>query len=257
MSIVMYDRFKFTLDSRLRETYKCAGQYDTFYLEKPSSLSQDLLVYIGDYTKPIANLRFTKLVKTTKFTELRFEWSQATNVDVEIVLGNPETFYPMAQPVGLVGEVGVKDSSDNRINPATKEQLPSSLTSQGNLKVSVNEQGVVLSVRDTHDMLVIRSSVSIGAGGDGNVDITVPSGELWEVGLSNHIGSGADISLTGIWVSPDGGVTWYPVKSSHIGNGEKLYVTGGNKVRGSFHNAGAGAETAYLCLIGRKLKVGV
>jgi len=120
------------------------------------------------------------------------------------------------------------------------------------LPVSVNAQAITVKVKDTLAMLCAQASASIPAGGDGNVSITVPSGEMWEIQFSNGIGSGADVSLKEIDVSPDGGTTYYPVTASHLSNA-RLVVTSGNVVRATFHNSGSSAETAYLNIVGRKL----
>ena len=120
------------------------------------------------------------------------------------------------------------------------------------LPVSVNAQAITVKVKDTLAMLCAQASASIPAGGDGNVSITVPSGEMWEIQFSNGIGSGADVSLKEIDVSPDGGTTYYPVTASHLSNA-RLVVTSGNVVRATYHNAGTAAETAYLNIVGRKL----
>jgi hypothetical protein len=120
------------------------------------------------------------------------------------------------------------------------------------LPVSVNAQSITVKVKDTLAMLCASASASIAAGGDGNVTITVSSGEVWEIQFTNHIGSGADVSLKEIDVSPDGGTTYYPVSTSHLSNA-RLVVTAGNVVRATFHNSGSSAETAYLNVVGRKL----
>jgi hypothetical protein len=120
------------------------------------------------------------------------------------------------------------------------------------LPVSVNAQAITVKVKDTLAMLCASASASVAAGGDGNVNITVSSGETWEVQFTNNIGSGADVSLKEIDVSPDGGTTYYPVSTSHLSN-SRLVITSGNVVRATFHNAGAAAETAYLNVVGRKL----
>jgi hypothetical protein len=121
------------------------------------------------------------------------------------------------------------------------------------LRVQIVGSDIVILVRDTRDMLCARASVSIAAGGDGSISITVPSGETWEIQFTNHIGSGVDITLTRIEVSPDGGVTFYPVSASHLSNA-RLIVTGGNVIRALYHNAGTGAETAYLTIVGRRIQ---
>jgi hypothetical protein len=124
------------------------------------------------------------------------------------------------------------------------------------LPVDIQDQYVVVAVRETEDMLATSASLSIAAGATDNVDIAVPAGELWEVTYTNHIGSDADISLNYIAVSPDGGTTFYPVSAAHISAGQ-VYVSEGNVIRGNFTNAGAVAETAVLNVVGRKLKVSV
>ena len=120
------------------------------------------------------------------------------------------------------------------------------------LPVSVNAQAVTVKVKDTLAMLCASASASIPAGEDGVVSITVPSNEMWEVQFTNQIGSGSDVSLVEIYVSPDGGTTFYPVAASHLSN-SRLVVTAGNVVRAKFHNSGSSAETAYLNIVGRKL----
>jgi hypothetical protein len=122
--------------------------------------------------------------------------------------------------------------------------------------VDIQGQYVILAVTQTEDMLATQASAVILAGGSGNVELTVPSGELWEITVTNHAGSGADISLNYIEVSPDGGTTYYQVKTSHI-SGEPVWVSAGNIIRANYSNAGAVDETAYLTVIGRKLKVSV
>jgi len=118
--------------------------------------------------------------------------------------------------------------------------------------VDIQDQYIVLKARTTADMLVTQASATIAAGGDGNVDITVPSDELWEITFTNHEGSGADISLNALYLSPDGGSTFYYLSGSHL-SGQSVWVSEGNIIRASFHNAGASDETAYLTVIGRKI----
>jgi len=120
--------------------------------------------------------------------------------------------------------------------------------------VDIQGQTIVVAVTQTHAQLNGRVSVSVPAGGDATVDVTVPYGEVWEINITNHLDSGADITLNRLYVSPDGGNTFYSLSNSHL-NGQSIYITGGNKLRASFHNAGTSAETAYLNYFGRKLKV--
>jgi len=87
-----------------------SGVYDTIYLEKPSVLGQDLYVYINRDPEPIANFRYTKVVKTSKFNRLLFKWDSATDTEVEIVIGNPENFTPVSQNIGSQ-EVGIVSDS--------------------------------------------------------------------------------------------------------------------------------------------------
>jgi len=115
------DRITFTLDSSLRYNYPCLpGKYDTIYLEKPAALDQDLWVYVDGGAKPIANLKYTKVVKTHFFSRVTFIWDTASGIEVQIVFGNPESFLPTPQ---ILGSVGLRDTSDNAINPATEDTL--------------------------------------------------------------------------------------------------------------------------------------
>jgi hypothetical protein len=120
--------------------------------------------------------------------------------------------------------------------------------------VDIQSQYITLLVRFTSAMLATSASASIAAGGDGTVSVTVSSGEMWEICFTNHIGSGADISLTKIDVSPDGGTTYVPVSTSHLSS-SRLVVSAGNIIRATYHNSGSNAETAYLNVVGRKLVV--
>lgn len=119
--------------------------------------------------------------------------------------------------------------------------------------IDIQGQAIVIVVRDTKDMLCAKGSVDIAAGGTGTVTITASSGEIWEIQFTNHIGSGADISLALIEISPDAGTTFYPVSASHLTNA-RLILTGGNIIRATFKNAGTITETAVFNVVGRKLQ---
>jgi len=49
--------------------------------------------------------------------------------------------------VGRLGAVQILDAAGATINPALKEQLPATLTTAGNLKISIQEQAINLNVR--------------------------------------------------------------------------------------------------------------
>lgn len=171
---------------------------------------------------------------------------------------------PLSLVIPLKWDAALKKWVLSKIGVATEEtledvrdRLPSSLTLSGNLRVSIQEQNAIVYVRDTLGMLVQRASVAVGPGGTGVVTLTVPSNEIWEVGITNNIGSGAHISLVEIDVSPDGGTTFYAVKTAHIGSGEKLYITPGNMLKATFQNTGAAIEYAYFTVVGRRLKYAV
>jgi len=118
--------------------------------------------------------------------------------------------------------------------------------------VDIQDQVKALLVRFVAEMLATSASTTIEAGATGSISMTVPSGQIWEVQFTNHVGSGPDISLTLIEVSPNGGTTFIPVSTSHLVNAN-LIVTAGNVVRATFSNAGASAETAVLNVVGRRL----
>jgi hypothetical protein len=107
----------------------------------------------------------------------------------------------------------------------------------------------------TTAMAIKQTSGSITSGVTANFDIVIPSGELWEINWTNHYGSGADVSLVALYVSPDGGTTWYQFSTTHLDGRQKLYITGGNKIRAALKNAGAASETGVFTIIGRKLRV--
>ena len=118
--------------------------------------------------------------------------------------------------------------------------------------VDIQGQYIILVVKQVKDMLAYSKSATIAAGGSGNIDITVPSGEIWEIRDTNQDGSGADISLDAIYVSPDGGSTFILVSTSHLSN-HPIYVSEDNIIRASFSNSGTSDETAVFNVIGRKL----
>jgi len=99
---------------------------------------------------------------------------------------------------------------------------------------------------------VLEGSATILAGGSGNVDIGPPAGFHAVIFLTNHLDSGANISLN--YLAYFDGTTETKMKTSHIGSGAVIFIEDGHKLRGNFSNAGAADETAYLRAFGKLIK---
>ena len=100
------------------------------------------------------------------------------------------------------------------------------------------------------EMLVEEKSMDIPAGESRYIVFICPHYEAWTIQYTNSIGSGADITLNRIEVSPDRGMNWYPVSQAHID--WPLFISPRNAIRALFTNSGTDTETAYFRLFGSK-----
>ena len=100
------------------------------------------------------------------------------------------------------------------------------------------------------EMLVKEDSVDIPAGESRYIVFVCPPEEAWTIQYTNSIGSGADITLNRIEVSPDRGQNWYPVSEAHID--WPLFISPRNMIRALFTNSGTASETAYFRLFGTR-----
>jgi len=109
-------------------------------------------------------------------------------------------------------------------------------------------------VTDIDATLAVQYTLSIDAGASGNIDVQPPAGEVWRIRYTNQHGSGADISLDEVLISPDGGTTFYHFGAAHLDN-DVVVLDENSILRFTFSNGGTAAEDAILNVFGEKLKV--
>lgn len=135
------------------------------------------------------------------------------------------------RPSEIIGAViQIQDAAGNKINPATKEQLPSSLTEAGNLKIAIQEDS--LNLMKTADYTKIRwgkdvspfwvhaAEVTAPAAGTALVSKTVSTGKVGYIyGFFISAGEANDFLIN--WTS--GGAA-YSVRIPFSGKGALQYI---------------------------------
>jgi len=139
-------------------------------------------------------------------------------------------------------------SANAIITTPIKEKL---VSIQGQL-ISNREQTVAIEEKLFYDKLTVTSSITLTSGASGDVDLPISAGQYWEIFLTNHIGSGADIGLNQI--ARYDGASEHPIKTTHIGSGEIITLAAGDVLRGKFTNAGITDQVAYLRAYGKSIR---
>jgi hypothetical protein len=155
--------------ARTDEPLQVAG--DTITVQ---SIDGELYAKINDTNEPAIALHTIRYVdfRPSSFRRIYLTNTAQAGKSAILRIGKEASF--LINPTRS-GVVGVLDASEARINPATKEQLPSTLTASGNLKVSLQEttikQPVDIQDHWQENVVIAPSAARTASGNTADIDV--------------------------------------------------------------------------------------